>query len=401
MESSANKYSDAWLSAINRATFCLRSRGNVNICSVDVCLQYLSHLVQQLERLQDDSGADDLSLSPSFFPPDWVKFVHSYERRSGTMVTTSIDNTVLRGGKPLDCRRILIRILTSQSECFALKAKILSNSNEWKVGAMQYQFSLEKIHLALDIADSQICKWIHASTEMDYAFQSSKEDLEEDADIVAVSIESLTKERDRFVHLSKREEAKLIRELEPHWESRDRVKQSWGEERWKNNPNPKFAYAKLRREFEMRYHDIKNALMVLENMDMYLNEMKEKSATLKNQIDNDSNRSEAGSRYNQIRPGAEAMKRRVPIRDYPDPTDFGWTFTGSSNFVEFFEKDGVKLDWFFTSATLKTSLDHPFQGKTQMFRKNVNPEQFREILMNPRAHTDKGYQRKKNRKPTN
>lgn len=398
---SSNRYSDAWLTALNRATFCLRSREKADIFALDVSLLYLTHLVRQLERLQDESGADDLSLPPSFFPPDWIKFVHSHERRSGTKLPIIIENnTNIHGGKPLDCRRILIRILTSQSECLAMKAKILSNSNQWKLGAMQYQSSLEQIRLALDIADSQICKWISNSSEMEHVFQSSKEDLEEDADIVAVSIESLTRERDRFIHLSRREEAFLLQKLEPQWESRDEVKRSWGENRWKNNPNPKFEYAKQRRDFERRYQDIKNALLVLENMDLYLNEMKEKSAQMKKQIENDSNVSIVGSRYNQIRPSAEAMRQRVSIRKYPDPSDFGWTFTGSSNFVEFFEKDGVKLDWFFTTATIKTSLDHPTQGKTQLFRKNVDPQQFREILMNPRTHTDKGYQRKRNRKPT-
>lgn len=299
MEAS-NRYSDAWLSAINRATSCLRSREKINIFLLDVGVKYLSHLVQQLECLQDESGADELSLPPSFFPPDWIKFVQSQERRNGTMLPITLEGTDLRGGKPLDCRRIIIRILTSQSECLAMKAKILSNSNEWKLGAMQYQFSLEQIRLALDIADSQICKWISVSSDMEQSFQSNKEDLEEDADIVAVSIESLTKERDRFIHLSKKEEAVLLRKLGPQWESRDEVKHSWGEQRWKNNPNPKFDYAKLRREFEIRYQDVKNALLVLENMDVYLNEMKEKSAQLKFQIDNDSYYPKTGSRNNKF-----------------------------------------------------------------------------------------------------
>lgn len=95
------------------------------------------------------------------------------------------------------------------------------------------------------------------------------------------------------------------------------------------------------------------------------------------------------------------MKQRVSTKKYPDPSDFGWIFTGSTNFVDFFEKDGVKLDWFFTSATIKTSLDRPTQGKTQMFRKNISPQQFREILMNPRTHTERGYQRKKNKNRAN
>jgi len=102
------------------------------------------------------------------------------------------------------------------------------------------------------------------------------------------------------------------------------------------------------------------------------------------------------------------MGKRVTFEDYPDPITFGWTFTGSWEAVEFFERTMssaepqetlVKLDWYFTTATVKTALDHPVQGKTQLFAKDCNPHQYAQVLTNPRTHTGKRYHRKQ-KKPT-
>ncbi len=41
--------------------------------------------------------------------------------------------------------------------------------------------------------------------------------------------------------------------------------------------------------------------------------------------------------------------------------------------------------------TVGTYMDHPKQGKTQLFRKNCNLEEVMKILKNPRIHTGKGY----------
>jgi hypothetical protein len=41
-------------------------------------------------------------------------------------------------------------------------------------------------------------------------------------------------------------------------------------------------------------------------------------------------------------------------------------------------------------------MDHPSQGKTQMFRRNLSDHEFSEVLTNPRAHTNQGYQTKAN-----
>ncbi|KAL7545020.1 hypothetical protein ACHAWF_008388 [Thalassiosira exigua] len=107
-----------------------------------------------------------------------------------------------------------------------------------------------------------------------------------------------------------------------------------------------------------------------------------------------------GERYNGRKPNYRG--RRVSYRDYPDPEDYGWTFTGSceGGRAEFFERDFsnhgvVKLDFYYTTGTVKTVLDHPRQGVTQLFAKgdSLSPDMYRAILQNPRHHTGNRYHR--------
>ncbi|MEW5304259.1 MAG: hypothetical protein WDW38_011281 [Sanguina aurantia] len=58
--------------------------------------------------------------------------------------------------------------------------------------------------------------------------------------------------------------------------------------------------------------------------------------------------------------------------------------------VEFYRRDNLKLDHYRGSGrsftgTVKTSITHPTQGKTQMFRRNLTEAQFKSVLQNPSA----------------
>jgi hypothetical protein len=102
-------------------------------------------------------------------------------------------------------------------------------------------------------------------------------------------------------------------------------------------------------------------------------------------------------RYNGIRPNFE-LHQRVNFFDYPDPCTCGWTFTGSveSSKVAFYEKTlnlgVVKLDFYYTTGTVKTALHHPTTGFNMLWRRcRILPEVFRQILRNPRFHSNIGY----------
>eukprot|EP00523_Entomoneis_sp_CCMP467_P014636 CAMPEP_0168772292 /NCGR_PEP_ID=MMETSP0725-20121227/3881_1 /TAXON_ID=265536 /ORGANISM="Amphiprora sp., Strain CCMP467" /LENGTH=484 /DNA_ID=CAMNT_0008821805 /DNA_START=1 /DNA_END=1456 /DNA_ORIENTATION=- len=60
---------------------------------------------------------------------------------------------------------------------------------------------------------------------------------------------------------------------------------------------------------------------------------------------------------------------------------------------ESFER--VRFNVYYTTGTVGTCLNHPRQGRTQLFRRNVRTlEDLREIFQKPRVHTGKGYQRR-------
>lgn len=117
------------------------------------------------------------------------------------------------------------------------------------------------------------------------------------------------------------------------------------------------------------------------------------------------------------------------------PSQHGWTKTGenATSRVEFYQKDNVKMDYYPTTGkrfivspwpsaitlretffyttnahskkakllmlfapigTVKTSMNHPSQGSTQMFRRDLSQADFQNVCENPRYHTGQGYQRK-------
>lgn len=53
--------------------------------------------------------------------------------------------------------------------------------------------------------------------------------------------------------------------------------------------------------------------------------------------------------------------------------------------------DGARLNFYYTTGTVGSALDHPRQGKTQLFRRDMTIDQVRELLSNPRVHTGAGY----------
>ncbi|CAK0787217.1 hypothetical protein CVIRNUC_010433 [Coccomyxa viridis] len=79
-----------------------------------------------------------------------------------------------------------------------------------------------------------------------------------------------------------------------------------------------------------------------------------------------------------------------------NPANAGWTYQGGNaqSRVEYWAKDGCKMDYYPTTGTVKTSMDHPSQGKTQMFRRGLDDAGFQQVLENPRYHTGQGYQTK-------
>ncbi|OSX80751.1 hypothetical protein BU14_0032s0009 [Porphyra umbilicalis] len=52
------------------------------------------------------------------------------------------------------------------------------------------------------------------------------------------------------------------------------------------------------------------------------------------------------------------------------------------------------MDYYPSTGTVKTSMDHPTQGHTQMFRRDLDDGGFARVCQEPRSHTGHGYQTK-------
>ncbi len=78
----------------------------------------------------------------------------------------------------------------------------------------------------------------------------------------------------------------------------------------------------------------------------------------------------------------------------------GWRFVdhqqniGMISFIKTIDDSPARINIYLTKMTVSTSLNHPKQGKTQMFRKKVNDKLMEELFINPRTHTDKGYKKR-------
>ena len=325
--------------------------------------------------------------------------------------------------------RLLIRIRTSTSDLWAYQSKGLADAHRWTEACVALVNAIAKSRQAMFLADNQISHY-YFQRELQEQQQQQQglsdantkqllEALQQDADIVHVAVQSVVRVKDRYQELAHKQMQKLQRILRPQWESRDEVKDRIGKDRWNNNPNPKHDYSVLREESEEELRILQEALASLDEADVEA--LANLAQAMKTRLIDGSGTTigSAGYRYNGKRPEELVENPSTDIRrleGYPDATEYDWIFTGSNptSSVEFFEKEVamedhrnttsggtsllklVKLDWYYTTATIKTSMDHPRQGKTQMFAKaGVTPELFIQILEHPRVHTDgQRYQRK-------
>lgn len=438
--------SSAWLQAIDRATDCLRhvdadSNGRTNRAgevpspshdSVASSIAYLSQLEAWILAISHDQWDFPPTCKPADIAgtaiPDWMPTqaapmpaTRKSRRNVGTNnpyaciastdasdYETSDDeeeedveagDQVLMQPKSqgLSLLRLCIRIRTTISDLLAHQSKSQADAHEWNDACISLVSAIAKSRDAMHLADSEISRYFQFEhVGYSSSVQYLRDALEQDAMIVHVAIQSVVRRNDRFTELAQREMNKLERILQPQWESRDEVKSRIGCDRWTNNPRPKNNYAAIRKENEQELRQLQKAMESLEEADV--DALATSALAMTNRLSEGT-----GHRYNAQRP-EEIMQygNTGRLGGYPDATEYQWFFTGSNpaSRVEFFEKtfddcNLVKLDWYYTTATVKTSMEHPRQGKTQMFAKEgVTPDLYVQILKNPRVHTDQRYQRK-------
>ena len=77
----------------------------------------------------------------------------------------------------------------------------------------------------------------------------------------------------------------------------------------------------------------------------------------------------------------------------------GWSYVykpaqGQLVFLErHLHGDKCMLHIWCTTGTVGSYLDHPTQGKTQLYRRNMDEDELKRVMDNPRVHTGEGYHR--------
>lgn len=76
---------------------------------------------------------------------------------------------------------------------------------------------------------------------------------------------------------------------------------------------------------------------------------------------------------------------------------YGWVAIPTRDMFASYRRKGTRINIWqdkFGTFTVGTALEHPIQGKTQLFRKRVSLKLLERIFEYPRVHTNKGYQRR-------
>ncbi len=442
---------------------------------LDMCINYLNEIQMFLDNRNSnnlESGIDIANMSRGD-----CSYLDEPPTRPPPPPPSPIviqSNGTSHNDDPLTSRRILIRILTTLSEINAVQAIRYGKSRQWKNGANSYTISYSHVSNALNMADEEFVKLLTYkesllgenspsttnNTNIDYkTIQTLQNHISSDCNIIHITNSHFSTQRDKFTAYASSRKSYLELKLQPQYLSRDEIKHKVGHYRWTHNPNPKNDYASIRKNDEMELKEIEDAVVMLDDLEcLWISEKvsdmlngvrhddsyyRQSRTSINNNVNHDSDVNgnvsynnqqrqilvvDSNKRYNGIRPMQNLQHPRVSFEEYPDPTNFGWIFTGScdESFVEFFEKtmddrpnhnnnnesdddddDGggdrlpyqVKLDFYYTTGSVKTSLFHPIQGQKQLFGlgASITPELYRKILLNPRVHTGQRYHTKRNR----
>ena len=256
-------------------------------------------------------------------------------------------------GNIMNMRRLIIRIVTSESELYAFLATTYRRRQLWSKGAENCHASLCKIHMGLIFADSEISRCLAQGG----AFRE-RQPLIEDASIVEVAVKSLTLERDSFVQKALTVKHQLARKLEAMNIGRYKARARLGDKWYQNNHKKPSNFQQLRNEKEDELVEIQMALDNLCQWDTHsllasAGHLKLRLYPQGPRMDSVSNR----PRNNQRRPND--ISDRVDLALYPDPTLYGWKFTGSyiepngGVCVEFFSKHNILLDFYYTTGNME------------------------------------------------
>ena len=269
-----------------------------------VAVSRLSALVQALQQLRDETGGYEgfLTRAPPAFAvhPPAPEIAHQSHRQQGRTnhnpfgnlqqddeddqlpvpparrilsppARTQQTNTAPAPARPRILLFWYLEFTTYLGELYPLPLRRNRNSRDWMNGLETFQKSLELMRSALVLADSSL---VNAQVDLAETPDRSSTaavtllakiaELEKAADAIHVATVQGSRDVDQYKQVGENRLYRLREILQPQWADRDAVKSRWGEERWKNNPNPSGDYAAMRREAERELHELEGVLAALD-----------------------------------------------------------------------------------------------------------------------------------------
>ena len=177
-------------------------------------------------------------------------------------------------------RRIVVRVLAALGDIHGVIGIDHSRAKpvpRWVRGASQYAFAFRSLTIGQELLDGQYAQILQAEEEEDGAvggdgkgngpspltprtkdrLDKLKAALATDSEIIAVSLTSFARNRERYLNAAKSRIDFLQSRLLEDKESREQAFQGMGQDKWENNPTPRCTYSERRKKMEQELRQAK------------------------------------------------------------------------------------------------------------------------------------------------
>ena len=177
-------------------------------------------------------------------------------------------------------RRIVVRVLAALGDihgAIGIDHSRAKPTPRWVRGASQYAFAFRSLTIGQELLDGQYAQMLQAEEEEDCAvggdgqgngpspptprtkdrFDKLKTALATDSEIIAVSLTSFARNRERYLNAAKSRIDFLQGRLLEDKESREQAFQGMGQDKWENNPTPRCTYSERRKKMERELRQAK------------------------------------------------------------------------------------------------------------------------------------------------
>ena len=239
----------------------------------------------------DTSSTGDLSEEEIVYRGDQ----NAHQQRSNTRFKSKSKSDP-NPAAHMGTRRIVVRVLAALGDVHSLIGISHSQAKptpRWVRGASQYAFAFRSLTIGQELLDGQYAQMLQAEEEEEGTAAAAKGGdgscngkaatittprtkarldklkvgLATDSDIIAVSLTSFVRNRDRYLNAAKSRIEFLQGRLLEDRERREEAYTDMGQERWENNSSPRCDYSERRKKMERELRQAKEGCERVSKLD--------------------------------------------------------------------------------------------------------------------------------------